>query len=179
MISYPSMRGCVLLMLTISALSAHAVSLSADSINLVEGQSSSVKVSHISGKLKLAISDPSVAGVIQSGDTITIKALKTGSAELIIRDRKTKVSLPVTIAAQTQAASGDIPEGRLLASNCYQCHGTNGSGGFDDLGGSDEILEEMREFANGREDPSGIMAAHSMGYTDAQMKAIANYLATQ
>lgn len=66
--------------------------------------------------------------------------------------------------------------GRLLASNCYQCHGTNGTGGFDRIFKSDELLKELREFASGAEGP-GIMAAHAQGYTDEQMQAIASYLA--
>jgi len=66
--------------------------------------------------------------------------------------------------------------GRLLASNCYQCHGTNGTGGFDRIYKSDELLKALREFASGAEG-DGIMAAHAQGYTDAQMQAIASYLA--
>lgn len=66
--------------------------------------------------------------------------------------------------------------GRLLASNCYQCHGTYGSGGFDRLLGKDDLISELREYAS---DPAGsdIMAAHAQGYTDAQLQAIASYLA--
>ncbi|WP_425485618.1 c-type cytochrome, partial [Hydrogenophaga aromaticivorans] len=40
------------------------------------------------------------------------------------------------------------PPGRLLASNCFQCHGTNGRGpGFERLAGesADEIYDELRE----------------------------------
>lgn len=71
--------------------------------------------------------------------------------------------------------------GRLLASNCFQCHGTNGSGsGFDSLAGksANEIYEELKSFQSGREG-NGLMAKHAMGYTDAQMRDIANWFATQ
>ena len=38
----------------------------------------------------------------------------------------------LSIGAQAQTP----PDGRLLASNCFQCHGTNGKGpGFDKLAG--------------------------------------------
>ena len=35
--------------------------------------------------------------------------------------------------------------GRLLASNCFQCHGTGGYGGFDRIRGgeADEVLEYL------------------------------------
>ena len=40
-----------------------------------------------------------------------------------------------SVHAQTTTASA-VPNGRLLASNCFQCHGTNGKGpGFDKLAG--------------------------------------------
>ena len=73
------------------------------------------------------------------------------------------------------------PAGRLLASNCFQCHGTNGKGpGFDTLAGksSSEIYKELKEFQSGKEG-NGIMAKHAMGFTDAQMLSISSWLSTQ
>ncbi len=63
--------------------------------------------------------------------------------------------------------------GRLLASNCFQCHGTLGLGGFDKIRGSDaqEVLEYLTQPAS-----SDIMAAHAQGYTLDQLKAIVAYL---
>jgi cytochrome c553 len=84
-------------------------------------------------------------------------------------------TLPAPAAAQT------VPAGRLLASNCFQCHGTNGKGpGFDRLAGksADELYEELQEFKLGREDDGGLMSKHALGYTDAQLRAIAQYLST-
>ena len=71
--------------------------------------------------------------------------------------------------------------GRLLASNCFQCHGTNGKGpGFERLAGesANEIYKELQEFQSGKEG-KGIMAKHAMGYTDAQLRALSAWLATQ
>ncbi len=70
----------------------------------------------------------------------------------------------------TQAAN---TTGRLLASNCFQCHGTGGYGGFDRIRGSeaDEVLEYLTKSA-----PSSIMAAHAQGYTRAQLLTIIQYL---
>ena len=63
--------------------------------------------------------------------------------------------------------------GRLLASNCFQCHGTLGLGGFEKIRGSSasEALEFMTKPAN-----SNIMAAHAQGYTRAQLQTIIAYL---
>lgn len=63
--------------------------------------------------------------------------------------------------------------GRLLASNCFQCHGTGGVGGFDSIRGGDaaEIKEYLTQTAN-----SSIMAAHAQGYTSAQLNTIIAYL---
>jgi cytochrome subunit of sulfide dehydrogenase len=82
-------------------------------------------------------------------------------------------------AGLSQAQSA--PAGRLLASNCFQCHGTNGRGpGFDKLTGesASEIYSELKEFQSGKEG-RGIMARHAMGYTDAQLRLIAGWLAQQ
>ena len=83
----------------------------------------------------------------------------------------------LSTAAQAQTP----PNGRLLASNCFQCHGTNGKGpGFDRLAGksASEIYNELREFQSGKEG-DGIMARHAMGFTDAQLRSLSGWLATQ
>ena len=63
--------------------------------------------------------------------------------------------------------------GRLLASNCFQCHGTGGVGGFERIRGGE--AHEIREYL-GRAASSSIMAAHAQGYTPAQIDAIVAYL---
>ena len=75
-----------------------------------------------------------------------------------------------TTTTVTQPAS---TAGRLLASNCFQCHGTGGVGGFDRIRGSDaaEVKEYLGKSARG-----DIMAAHAQGYTSAQLDAIIAYL---
>ena len=63
--------------------------------------------------------------------------------------------------------------GRLLASNCFQCHGTGGAGGFESIRGNEasEVLDYLTQPAS-----SDIMAAHAQGYTRAQLEAIIAYL---
>ena len=81
--------------------------------------------------------------------------------------------------ATTQAQT--VPNGRLLASNCFQCHGTNGNGpGFDRLAGksASSIYNDLKEFQSGKEG-NGIMAKHALGYTDAQLQALSQWLSTQ
>ena len=74
---------------------------------------------------------------------------------------------PTTVVSQPANTAG-----RLLASNCFQCHGTGGQGGFDSIrGDAAEVKKYLGKAANG-----DIMAAHAQGYTTAQLDAIITYL---
>lgn len=75
--------------------------------------------------------------------------------------------------------------GRLLASNCFQCHGTNGTpaaGGFDKIAGLgttkivSELSEMRAEAISGSEHP--IMTVHAQAYSLAEIDLISRYLAT-
>lgn len=98
--------------------------------------------------------DPNVAEA-QPSATVTEQALGRST------------STPMLIAQPTST------EGRLLASNCFQCHGTLGTGGFEEIRGksANELLEYQRKPAGGN-----IMAAHIQGYTPEQLNKIAAYL---
>ena len=99
--------------------------------------------------------------------------------------RKALVVTLATIGATgaiAQSSPGTPPSGRLLASNCFQCHGTDGKGDgtFEKLAGksSTEIYNELREMRV--ENKRGeIMTIHALGYTEAQLRAIADYFARQ
>lgn len=81
--------------------------------------------------------------------------------------------------ARAQAASS--PPGRLLASNCFQCHGTNGNGpGFDKVAGksASKLFKEMKEYQSG-EEGDGIMASHALGYNDVQLRELSQWLSQQ
>ena len=98
----------------------------------------------------------------------------------------TKTSAPclaalLLLAAPAFAQTAD--NGRLLPSNCFQCHGTNGKpsvGGFDRLAGmsASEVYSELKEM-QGKTVGNDIMKVHARGYTDAQLRAIGNYFAAQ
>lgn len=72
------------------------------------------------------------------------------------------------------------PNGELLASHCYQCHGFEGRslGEIDSIGGESfsELYGELKEFQNnGKKD---IMSLQSRLYTDAELRAISEYFST-
>ena len=64
--------------------------------------------------------------------------------------------------------------GRLLGSQCAQCHGTNGvsSTEWDSIAGEDELESEMFE------DDEPIMSAQAHGYTSEEIMLIGNWLKT-
>ena len=72
-------------------------------------------------------------------------------------------------------------DARLLASNCFQCHGTNGQdGSFDGLAGESkkDALNELNEFRK-KAANSNIMIPHARGYTAQQLDMIADYFSKQ
>ena len=83
------------------------------------------------------------------------------------------------VAAQTTTTAS--PPGRLLASNCFQCHGYDGKSsiGFERLAGGSvsEIEGELREMRT--KVPPKMMDMHARGYSDAQIRLIAQYLSAQ
>ncbi len=101
---------------------------------------------------------------------------------LTLRQFLTGIPLALACAgAFAQTTSVAPPAGRLLASNCFQCHGYNGrsSAGFEILAGksSSEIYKEMKEMQ--METRPEMMDVHAKGYSDAQLKLIATYLSQQ
>mgnify|MGYP001034239810 CR=1 FL=1 len=93
----------------------------------------------------------------------------------------TIAALGATSAAAQQTGTPP-PNGRLLASNCFQCHGTDGRGDgtFERLAGksASDIYGDLREMK--AENKRGeIMTIHALGYTDAQLRAIADYFSAQ
>lgn len=82
-----------------------------------------------------------------------------------------------TVPAQAQPADN----GRLLASNCFQCHGTNGrGGGFDSLAGQSQtdLLNKLNDIRRKAAD-SNIMVPHARGYTSNDLYWITYYFSKQ
>jgi sulfide dehydrogenase cytochrome subunit len=76
----------------------------------------------------------------------------------------------------------DPNQGRNLAANCFNCHGTNGSavGAMPPLAGQtkDALVKSLQEFREGKR-PATIMHQIAKGYSEAQITAIASYLSQQ
>ncbi len=66
-------------------------------------------------------------------------------------------------------------DGRLLASQCAQCHGTNGYSvsSWDSIAGEGDLIEEFREYPL-----SHIMGAQAQGYSDSEVALMQDYLST-
>jgi len=78
-----------------------------------------------------------------------------------------------------KVASPEI-QGRNLAANCFQCHGTNGYAGELKIAGqgSDGIVNDLNQM---KLQPVGdnIMNVHARAYTDAEIKLIADFISKQ
>jgi len=70
-------------------------------------------------------------------------------------------------------------EGKQLAAQCAQCHGTNGSGGFLQLAGrnSGSLYKQLLTM-KARSTPQSIMDLQARGYTDEQLLLISEYFAS-
>ncbi len=68
--------------------------------------------------------------------------------------------------------------GKILAGNCFQCHGTDGkNGAFDSLAGkpADELFKELKELQTKPDLDKAMMRVHANAYSDAQLRLIADY----
>ena len=95
--------------------------------------------------------------------------------DISLLSRATLAGAVLLVAAMPASAE----PGRLLASQCAQCLGTNGAGpGFDELAGksASELFNELIEMKY--RPIEGIMDRQVRGYTDEQLRLIADYLST-
>lgn len=100
------------------------------------------------------------------------------------KDQLKEMSNEETVASTNQAVTLkagaiDLP-GRVLASNCFQCHGTNGYAGELKIGeqSASSIISDINEMKT--KDPrSNIMIVHAKAYTDEEIKLIATYISQQ
>ena len=124
--------------------------------------------------------DTMTSGSGSNASTGTPVVLSAPAASPVATDTSGLTSADTELASEMQkATSGTVTappanaEGRLLASNCFQCHGTNGTGGFESIRGGEakEVMEFLTKPAS-----KEIMAAHAQGYTTAQLQKIIAYL---
>jgi cytochrome subunit of sulfide dehydrogenase len=91
------------------------------------------------------------------------------------------IGLLIAVHSPCLAQGAVSPPGRLLASNCAQCHGaTDAAPGFDRLTGksANKLLRKMHKYQSGGEG-EGIMTRHAMGYTDQQLRDLVQWLSQQ
>lgn len=83
---------------------------------------------------------------------------------------ETPKAAPITAAAAAN-----------MGNNCFACHGPEGRspGAIPSLHGksAEVIVKTMNDFKSGAR-PSTVMGRHAKGYTDAEIAAIANYIAS-
>ena len=88
----------------------------------------------------------------------------------------------LALSASALAAAQDPNHIRLLASNCANCHGTDGhtQGGMPGLSGMAKPLfvQHMQDFKSGKR-PATIMHQLAKGYTDAEIEGLAAYFSSQ
>lgn len=84
--------------------------------------------------------------------------------------------------AAVPAAAQDALLARNLAATCANCHGTDGRarGEMKPLAGmpAPKLLAMLADFKSGAQ-PATIMHQIAKGYTDAQLKLVADYFAAQ
>lgn len=163
----------------LTSLAAFAVTATPSSVSVASESYQTITISNIKGSVSLKNSKPDVIKISKIRTNVyRIYGTKAGTALIEFKDKKSKANVYVTVTPKPKTTT--TLNGRLLASNCFQCHGTNGTGGFERLTGNSakEIYSELREFVSGKEDADGIMAAHAMGFSDTELQAIANYFAS-
>jgi cytochrome subunit of sulfide dehydrogenase len=91
------------------------------------------------------------------------------------------IALAITLFASSCLLAGER-NAAVLASACAACHGTQGHsvGGTPSLAGLDSMYftEQMRMFKQGKR-PSTVMMQHASGYTEEEIRLLAEYFAKQ
>jgi hypothetical protein len=85
---------------------APAMSASPASLNLAVGAKSVITLTNVSGSLKASSSKTSVATVSVSGSKATVTAKSAGTAQITLKDKKTTLSVPLTVTTTTGGGGG-------------------------------------------------------------------------
>ncbi|MFY7906271.1 MAG: c-type cytochrome [Burkholderiaceae bacterium] len=94
----------------------------------------------------------------------------------------THIVLGCALALGATLAHAQVPQVKVWAAACANCHGTNGYAqpGMESLAGKDkaDLLQKLMDFNSGRK-PATIMHQLSKGYSDEQLQELAAYFAAQ
>lgn len=100
----------------------------------------------------------------------------------ILRVAAAAVCLPALLSPLAGHAAANDRQARTWAASCAACHGTDGraQAGMASLAGRDagELYTLLSEFKSGVR-PATVMHQHTKGYTDDELKRLANWFAAQ
>ncbi|MFO1327704.1 MAG: c-type cytochrome [Rubrivivax sp.] len=95
-------------------------------------------------------------------------------------------ALCATLGLAAGAAAQTAPvdrQARTWAAACAACHGTDGraQGSLPVLAGrnADELLQILLAFRSGQRQPATVMHQHAKGYTDDELRRLAQHFAAQ
>lgn len=88
--------------------------------------------------------------------------------------------ISILLAAGLPAvASAEVSRGAILASTCFTCHGPDGKspGAMPSIYGvpADSLVKTLQDFKSGMR-PATVMDRHAKGYSDDEIREIADYL---
>ncbi len=98
-----------------------------------------------------------------------------GEKDSVDSDHDNSHETTSTTTVITPVQSYTLANGRLLVSQCAQCHGTNGRS----VTSWDSITDEANELASEMYDGPAIMTAQAHGYSSAEIQAMASWLIAQ
>ncbi len=85
------------------------------------------------------------------------------------------------LLAPVLSPAAELNRGQMLSISCAGCHGTDGKspGAIPSIAGksADTIETALKEFRSGKREAT-VMDRHAKGYTDEELKLIAQYFAT-
>lgn len=92
------------------------------------------------------------------------------------------VGVTSLFALTVPSQSAELTRGAMLSISCAGCHGTDGNspGAMPSIAAkpADFIETALKEFGSGKRH-STVMGRHAKGYTDEEIKLIADYFADQ
>jgi hypothetical protein len=80
------------------------MTLSPTSLSLAAGASAVITVANASGALTATTSDAAVATAAVNGSVVTVAAIKAGTISITVRDPRTSITVPVSVAAGSSSA---------------------------------------------------------------------------
>lgn len=114
------------------------------------------------------------------GSSTTSTSTNSGDTDSGTTGTSTTTTTTTTTAGGSTAPAINAPDGaRLLASQCFQCHGMNGNSasGIESIAGESVagLVDEMLEMKYSSE--IDIMHYQAKGYSEAEIRSLSAYLA--